>query len=94
MTQLQFVWDESKNKENRKKHGISFEEAKTIFYDENTVEFYDLGHSEQEDRFLMLGCSANFHMLLVCYCYREKESLIRIISARKATRKEQKEYWR
>ncbi|MBI3540852.1 MAG: BrnT family toxin [Deltaproteobacteria bacterium] len=94
MKRLTFSWDEEKNEGNKKKHGVSFEEAQTVFYDENAVEFFDESHAEQEERFLMLGLSANFRMLLVSYCYREKESVIRIISARKATRTEQKEYGR
>ena len=88
MREIKFAWDESKNRLNRRKHGVSFEEAKTVFYDENAVEFPDPDHSEQEDRFLMLGVSYRLRVLIVCHCFREGNSTIRIISARKATKKE------
>ena len=88
MNPIYFEWDETKNKSNKKKHGISFEEAKSVFYDENAIEFYDPDHSKEEDRFLMLGISFQWRMLLVCHCHRKSESVIRIISARKATNKE------
>jgi len=90
---LRFSWDDRKNKTNQKKHGISFEEAQTVFFDENAIEFFDPDHSESEDRFLMLGLSYRLRILVVCYCLREGDSEIRIISARKATRKEQKVYF-
>jgi uncharacterized protein len=84
-----FVWDIQKSKANSKKHGISFEEATTVFYDGNGREFYDPIHSElEEDRFLFLGFSNKLRLLLVCYCYRENEKSIRIISARQATKNE------
>jgi uncharacterized DUF497 family protein len=89
MSDLRFEWDERKNQVNRRKHGVSFEEARSVFFDENAVEFYDDEHSEWEDRFLMLGLSARLRMLLECYCHRARGSVIRIISARKATKKEQ-----
>jgi uncharacterized DUF497 family protein len=92
MSELTFEWDERKNRENRRKHGVSFEEARTVFLDEDAIEFYDDEHSEWEDRFLMLGVSARFRVLLVCYCLRSSGSVIRIISARKATKKEQEFY--
>jgi uncharacterized DUF497 family protein len=92
MRSLRFTWDESKSKANQKKHGISFEEAQTVFFDENAIEFFDPDHSESEDRFLLLGLSSSLRILVVSHCYRKKESLIRIISARKATKKEQKVY--
>ena len=92
MKPLQFVWDENKNKDNQKKHGVSFEEAQTVFFDDNALEFYDLPHSDREDRFLLLGLSYRFRILLVIYCSRKKDSVIRIISARKATKKEKEEY--
>ena len=88
MTQLHFSWDENKNKINKQKHGISFEEAQTVFYDDNAIEFNDPDSSANEDRFLMLGISDRLRVLLVCHCFRENESEIRIISARKATKKE------
>ena len=92
MNKLIFSWDEKKNRANQKKHGISFEEAQTVFFDENAIEFYDPDHSESEDRFLMLGLSVRLRILVICHCYRKSESEIRIISARKATKNEQKFY--
>ena len=74
------------------KHGVAFEEARSVFCDEDAVEFYDDKHSEWEDRFLLLGMSAGLRVLLVCHCLRESVSVIRIISARKATRGEKKHY--
>ena len=92
MADLEFEWDERKDRENRRKHGISFEEAETVFFDENAVEFYDDDHSQEEDRFLMLGLSGKLRVVLVCHCVRESGTVIRIISARKATRKERAFY--
>ena len=92
MREIKFAWDESKNRFNRRKHGVSFEEAKTVFYDENAIEFPDPDHSEREDRFLMLGVSYRLRVLIVCHCFREGDSTIRIISARKATKKEIERY--
>ena len=92
MTTLRFEWDEAKNQENRRKHGVSFEEARTVFYDENAIEFYDDEHSEWEDRFLLLGVSSRLRVLMVCHCLRERGDVIRIVSARKATATEQKHY--
>ncbi len=92
MKLLRFEWDETKNLENHRKHGVSFLEAQTVFFDENAIEFYDDEHSEWEDRFLLLGLSTKLRVLLVCYCLRKKGSVIRIISARKATKKEQELY--
>ena len=92
MGQIRFTWNERKGRTNRKKHGISFEEAQTVFFDENAVEFFDKEHSEKEDRFLMLGLSFRLRVLPVCHCVRDSEDVIRIISARKATKKEQKHY--
>lgn len=91
---LRFEWDEDKSQSNLIKHGISFEEAETIFYDEFAIEFYDDEHSEWEDRFLLLGFSANLRLLLTCFCYRENDEIIRIISARKATERESRLYQR
>lgn len=88
---LQFEWDEKKNKSNQKKHGIWFEEAQQVFDDSNALRFYDATHSDDEDRFLMLGESEPNRVLLVVFCERV-DSVIRIISARKATKKEKKEY--
>ena len=88
MKSLRFEWDEQKNRENQRKHGVSFAEAQTVFFDENAVEFYDDKHSEREDRFFLLGISTKLKVLLVCHCLRKNGSIIRIISARKATKKE------
>jgi uncharacterized DUF497 family protein len=92
MSVLRFEWDEKKNRENQRKHGVSFEEAQTIFFDEYAVEFYDEEHTISEDRFLMLGVSAKLRILMVSHCVREEGDVIRIISARKATKNEQREY--
>ena len=92
MKQLRFEWDENKARFNLKKHGVSFEEAETVFYDENAIEFYDDEHSEWEDRFLLLGISHRMRLLLICHVYREAKGVIRIISARKATKNEAKYY--
>lgn len=94
MADLRFEWDEEKNNENTRKHGVSFEEAQTIFLDENAVRFFDPDHSEDEDRFIMLGMSFKLRVLVVCHCYKENDEVIRIISARKADKREAKAYWR
>ena len=85
---LRFEWDERKAKANQKKHAVSFEEAQTVFFDDNAIEFPDPDHSEEEKRFLMLGRSFRLRILVVSHCFRKSESVIRMISARKATRKE------
>ena len=90
---MTFEWDKEKNPSNQKKHGISFEEAQTVFVDENALLIHDPDHSGEEDRFILLGLSAKVRLLVVCHCYRKSDEVIRIISARKATRKEQKRYW-
>jgi uncharacterized DUF497 family protein len=92
MNRLIFEWDNEKNRINQKKHSISFEEAKSVFYDDNAIQFWDEDHSEAEDRFLLLGRSSNMRILLILHCYRKQESVIRIISARKATKNERKHY--
>lgn len=89
---IRFEWEPSKDRANQRKHGVSFEEAKSVFYDEFAVQFFDNAHSDSEERFLMLGMSNRANMLLVCHCVRDNESTIRIISARKATRNERKLY--
>ncbi len=94
MKELSFEWDSNKATENYKKHGVTFKEAQTVFFDDYAVEFYDDEHSEWEDRFLLLGLSAKLRLLMVCHSYREHESTIRIISARKATKNESKHYKR
>ena len=88
MNRLIFDWDNEKNRLNQKKHGISFEEAKSVFYDDNAIQFWDEDHSDAEDRFLLLGRSYKMRILIIVHCYREQESIIRIISARKATKNE------
>jgi uncharacterized protein len=93
MNGLRFVWDAGKNLANRRKHGVSFEEAQTVFYDENAMVYFDPDHSEEEDRFILLGMSLQLRVLIVCHCYREGESVVRIISARKADKREQEGYW-
>ena len=94
MNEIHFRWDPSKNKANQTKHSVSFEEAQTVFFDESAMEFFDSGHSEKEDRFLLLGQSFNLGTLMVCHCHRGEDSIIRIISARKATSKERNTYRR
>lgn len=97
MDDVRFEWDEAKNRENKRKHGVSFEEAQTIFLDENAIRYFDPDHSSVEDRFLMLGISFKLRVVVVCHCYRVENSVIRIISARKANRKETVnylKYWR
>jgi len=94
MTEIRFDWEPAKAEENLRKHGVSFDEAQTVFYDEYATEFYDDTHSESEDRFLMLGLSSHLRLVMVCHCYRENDSVIRIISARKATANEAKFYRR
>ncbi len=90
---IEFKWDNAKSASNLKKHGVSFEEAKSIFYDEYAVQFFDDANSQlEEDRFLMLGMSNEARLLLVCHCERDVGNTIRIISARKATRNEKKFY--
>ena len=89
---IAFEWSPQKSRSNEKKHGISFEEAQTVFYDENARLITDPDHSEREDRFVILGLSSKLRVLVVCHCYRKAESVIRIISARRATKKERLEY--
>lgn len=93
MNELRFEWDEKKSLSNKKKHGISFEEAQTAFLDENALLIHDPDYSLEEDRFVLLGMSFKLRLLIVCHCYRKSENIIRIISARRATRAEHKQYW-
>jgi len=93
MKNLEFEWDKSKERANIKKHGISFEEARTTFFDEHAVFFHDPDHSEDVDRFILLGTSYKLNTLVVCHCFREDETTVRIISARKADKDEAKAYW-
>lgn len=85
---IDFAWDDQKDKANQKKHGISFDEARSAFYDDNARLIEDPDHSDKEDRFILLGLSIKLNVLTVIHCYREREDKIRIISARKATRSE------
>lgn len=94
MKELRFAWDQRKEKANAKKHGVSFEEARTVFYDENAIQFYDPDHSDEEDRFVLLGLSLKPRVLVVCHCFRESETVIRIVCARKADKDEQLVYWK
>lgn len=91
---MNFEWDENKNQINQRKHGISFEEAQTVFYDDEALVRDDPDHSDDEERFIILGMSGKANMLVVCHCYRASETVIRIISARKATKTESKYYMR
>ena len=93
MTGLRFVWDERKNLANQRRHGVSFKEAQTAFHDENAKVYFDPDHSEDEDRFILLGMSLQLQVLVVCHCYREGESVVRIISARRADKREGRDYW-
>ena len=90
---LSFIWDKEKNDINIEKHGVSFEEAQTVFYDEDALLEYDESHSGDEDRFRLLDCSSYGNVLLVVHCVRN-ESIIRIISSRRATRYEEENYER
>ncbi len=94
MERIRFEWDVRKERTNFRKHRVSFEEARTAFHDENAVEFFDPDHSEEEDRFLLLGMSFKLHVLVVCHCFRRNETIVRIISARKANKIEELDYWR
>jgi uncharacterized DUF497 family protein len=94
MDQLSFEWDEAKNKKNQQKHKVSFEEAKTAFYDQNALVIFDPDHSEDEERFILMGLSQNLNLLVVCHCYRANDDVIRLISARKADTKEKRAYGR
>jgi len=92
VSDLRFEWDEEKNRANQRKHGVSFEEAQTVFYDDRARLIED--PDEEEDRFVLLGMSAGLRTLVVCHCFREDDKTIRIISARKAHREERRDYER
>ncbi len=92
MSESTFEWNDRKASENKRKHGVSFEEARTAFLDENARLIPDPAHSDDEDRFVLLGLSIRLRLLLVCHCYREQGDVIRIISARKADRSERRQY--
>ena len=91
---MRFTWDTNKAVINLRKHGVSFEEAQSVFDDEEALRIFDPDHSEDEDRFIPLGLSERLRLLIVCHCYRENDEEIRIISARKATGKEFSVYTR
>ena len=93
MERIAFTWDEKKALSNADKHGIEFSEAATVFDDDNARVIYDPDHSEDEDRFIILGLSCSMKVLVVCHCYRENDKQIRIISARKGNKQEQRQYW-
>jgi uncharacterized DUF497 family protein len=92
MKQYAFTWDKNKNTENKKKHGVSFDEARSVFYDDYARLIFDPDHSEKEDRFIIIGLSFRYRLLITCHCYRKKGREIRIISARQANKSEQKQY--
>ncbi len=93
MEMISFEWDEKKSKTNLQKHKVTFEEAQTVFFDTNARMIFDSTHSADEDRFILLGLSAAMRVLVVVHCCRgNNEQRIRIISARKATKKEHKQY--
>jgi len=94
MNSLRFEWEPRKASANLKKHGVSFEEAKSVFYDESAKLIDDPEHSEDEERFVLLGLSYSLRVVLVCHCYKSEGNVIRIISARKATPTESKAYQR
>jgi uncharacterized DUF497 family protein len=92
MATLRFEWDEHKSIVNARKHGVTLEEARSVFVDERAKLIDDPDHSEDEDRFVLLGPSSSLRLLLVCHCHREEGNVIRIISARKATSRESMSY--
>jgi len=94
MEELRFEWDGPKDRANIRKHGVSFEEARTVFYDENAIQFFDPDHSDDEDRFILVGLSFKPRVLIVCHCFRESETVVRLVSARRADQEEEQEYWR
>jgi uncharacterized protein len=92
MSLLRLEWDEKKNAANRRKHGVSFEEARSPFLDDNARVIPDPDHSEGEDRFVLIGLSISLRVLVVCHCYRQTEEIVRIISARRADQNEIRQY--
>ena len=89
---MRFDWDQAKANANLKKHGVAFEDARSVFFDEFAVQFLDEDHSCEEERFLLLGLSSDAKLLLVCHCEREQGNVVRIISARRATKREAAHY--
>lgn len=97
MAELRFEWDPRKSAANKRKHGVAFEEAESVFADDHALLIDDPGHSDTEDRFVPLGLSARLRVLVVVHCYRRADAVIRIVSARKAAKPEQQRYnerWR
>ena len=92
MAALRIEWDEAKSRINKRKHGVSFQEVATVFSDENALLLADPDHSDEEDRFVLLGLSTALRLLVVCHCYRSDDEIIRVISARKATKPEVSAY--
>jgi uncharacterized DUF497 family protein len=92
MADLRFEWDPHKATANRQKHRVTFEEAQTVFFDEDALLISDEEHSDDEDRFVLLGKSSELRLILVCHCYRRDDDVIRLISARKANRAEREQY--
>jgi uncharacterized DUF497 family protein len=92
MSVVRFTWDAVKERANRRRHGVSFAEAQSVFFDEHAIRYFDPDHSEREDRYIMLGMSFLLRALVVCHCCREDDSVIRIISARRANAAEEKAY--
>lgn len=93
MNGLEFEWDVNKEKQNVKTHGVSFSEARSVFYDEFALLFDDPDHSVDEERFILLGTNLKLNTLVVCHCFRRQDTIIRIISARNATASEENVYW-
>ena len=85
---MRFEWNTDKNKSNIKKHGVDFNEAETVFQDEMALELFDDEHSNDEDRYIIIGISSKTRELMVCHCYRNGGDVIRIFSARRATKNE------
>ena len=92
MNELRFEWDGAKSRQNKRKHGVTFEEAQSVFLDERAIRFFDPDHSEDEARFILLGMSFVLRVLVVCDCYRVEDSIIRILSARQANETEAQAY--
>ena len=92
MPELRIEWDEAKNRANQRKHGVAFEEAETVFYDDWAILVEDDDPDEPEERFALLGLSTRLRTLVVCHCYREGEEVIRLISARRANKNEREDY--
>lgn len=94
MGEISFTWDPAKARQNKRKHGVTFDEARTVFADEGALLIDDPDHSVGEERFVIIGFSSYARILTVCHCYRESDEVIRIISARRATRTESEQYIR